>query len=193
MIRDFILLDLDGTIIDSYHSTLSAIEQSIADLDLPVPYELYQQKEVGQMMSVIERNLPHTVPFHSFKSRFDSCLRRNPLEGVKVTLEGKHLLSVLKEQGFKLVVLTNKRQDTAEIICSSLFPEGTFVSVVGRKTLQPLKPTIQVVEELAKIGVTASQIKCMIGDSEKDKLTASILNIEYKSITNVIESLPGFS
>ena len=72
MIRDFILLDLDGTIIDSYHSTLSAIEQSIADLDLPVPYELYQQKEVGQMMSVIERNLPHTVPFHSFKSRFDS-------------------------------------------------------------------------------------------------------------------------
>lgn len=182
--RDVILLDLDGTIIDSYHSVLSAIEYTLTNFGIPIPNELYHQKEVGQLLSIVERKLPSSISLQTFKSEYDSFLLQHPLGGINVRQEMAPFINSLKENGYKLIVLTNKRQAIADIICSSLFPEGTFLSVIGRKTSQPLKPSATIITELLKLGICNSDIRCLIGDSDVDRQTAALLNSEFWNINS---------
>lgn len=176
-----ILLDLDGTIIDSYNSVLNAMERAYACLSLQVPSALYETKLVGDLLSLAFKKLPGNIEENKFKMLYDSLLNEDPLKGVYVSQCVFDTLNLMKRKGYKLVVLTNKNQQIAETICSELFPSDMFEAVIGRKTTKAIKPMF-VKQELITHGINFEQLHCLIGDSETDRKTAFLLNIAYYDV-----------
>ena len=164
--KTIILLDLDGTIVDSFASVKAAIVKTLRRLACPVPPGLDNVQEVGQL---------------SFKQEYDSVLRADPLAGVSVPKDIPVLLAQLKDEN-DLVVLTNKRQEVAEAICQALFPAGTFLHVIGRTSTVPLKPDGPIAEELRQREISLSAVHLLIGDSDEDRKTALRLGVEYADV-----------
>lgn len=186
--RNVILLDLDGTIVDSYESVLQATEKSLTHFNIRIPSELYEVSEVGDMLSVACKYYCGHVTQEEFKLVYDSILLTNPTKGVYVNKSALELISNYIKNGYSLVVLTNKKQEVAEIICKDLFPPNTFLHVIGRNTVKPLKPSGNVFEELRKRGILLNDIYCLIGDSETDKKTALLLRTRYVDIQTISPS-----
>ena len=179
--KTIILLDLDGTIVDSFASVKAAIVKTLRRLACPVPPGLDNVQEVGQLLPVAVKSLPPSVSFSSFKQEYDSVLRADPLAGVSVPKDIPVLLAQLKDEN-DLVVLTNKRQEVAEAICQALFPAGTFLHVIGRTSTVPLKPDGPIAEELRQREISLSAVHLLIGDSDEDRKTALRLGVEYADV-----------
>lgn len=179
--KTVILLDLDGTIVDSFASVRSAIIQTLVRLSCPVPQELERVMEVGQLLPVAVRSLPPSVTSTRFKQEYDTVLRADPPCGVSVPENIPPLLTKLKEKN-DLVVLTNKQQEVAEAICKALFPAGTFLHVIGRTSTVPLKPDGPIAEELEYRDISLSAVRLLIGDSDEDRMTALRLGVEFKDV-----------
>lgn len=179
--KRIVLLDLDGTIIDSYNSVLNAIERTYACFSLQVPSVLYETKLVGELLSSVFKMLPSNIEGNKFKIIYDSMLNEDPLKGIYVSQYVYDTLNLMKRKGYKLVVLTNKNQQIAETICSNLFPSDMFQAVIGRKTTKAIKPMF-VKQELIAHGINFEQLHCLIGDSETDRKTAFLLNIAYYDV-----------
>lgn len=177
-----ILFDLDGTIIDSYKSVLWGLEQSLTRLEIPIPHELYLSKDIGNLFSIIKEILPHYVTFEEFKDVYDMVLSLTPTKNVFVTDETKNVLKTLKQFGYNLVVLTNKRESIAKAICISFFESETFTAIIGRDSSQPIKPYPQVFKELEKHNISTVSLVCLIGDSEEDYKTAVMLGIPFYDV-----------
>jgi len=194
--KTVILLDLDGTIVDSFASVKAAIVKALGRLACPVPPGLDDVQEVGQLLPVAVRSLPPSVSFGRFKQEYDTVLREDPLPGVSVPKGIPMLLARLKEEN-DLVVLTNKRQEVAEAICQALFPAGTFLHVIGRTSTVPLKPDGPISEELRQrdiplcdVGRRGSRtVRLLIGDSDEDRKTALRLGVEYADVQEYLQKL----
>lgn len=176
-----ILLDLDGTIIDSFAAVKSAIVKTLERLACPVPQELNYVKEVGQLLPVAVRCLPPSVSSKHFKHEYDMVLRADPLSGVCVPEDIPPLLTQLKKK-HNLAVLTNKRQDVAETICQARFPAGTFLHIIGRTSTLPLKPYGPIAEELKQRDISLSDVRLLIGDSDEDLKTALRLGVKFMNV-----------
>lgn len=177
----YVLLDLDGTIIDSYSSVLNAIERTYNSFSTQVPTALYETKLVGELLSLTFKTLPESIEEYDFKEVYDSMLNENPLSGVYVSQSVINTLCILKAKGNKLIVLTNKNQEIADAICSQLFPPQMFEAVIGRKTARAIKPMFAQ-NELSTLGINLEQVLCLIGDSKTDRKTASLLNVAYYDV-----------
>lgn len=186
--KTVILLDLDGTIVDSFASVKAAIVKTLRRLECPMPQELDSVQEVGQLLPVAVRSLPPSVSFGRFKQEYDSVLRADPLAGVSVPEGIPPLLARLKEK-HDLVVLTNKRQEVAEVICQALFPAGAFLQVIGRTSTVPLKPDGPIAEELRQRDISLSAVHLLIGDSDEDCTTALWLGVEYADVQEYLQKL----
>lgn len=180
--RKIVLLDLDGTIVDSYRSVLLAIEKALDNFGIQAPFSLYQETEVGRLLSVVADCLPPTLSMVEFKSVYDALLMQNPTFGVDVKKSTIDWLNKLKVAGYELVVLTNKRQEVADMICKSLFPLGLFACVIGRCTSETLKPLPKVKDVLKTYGIMLSDIVMMVGDSGTDYKTAKLLGVRYVDV-----------
>ena len=186
--KRIILLDLDGTIVDSFASVKAAIVKTLEHLACPVPPGLDNVQEVGRLLPVAVRSLPPSVSFSSFKQEYDSVLRADPLARVSVPKDIPMLLTQLKDKN-DLVVLTNKRQEVAEAICQALFPAGTFLHVIGRTSTVPLKPDGPIAEELRQRDIPLYAVRLLIGDSDEDRKTALRLGVEYADVQEYLQKL----
>ena len=180
--NNVVLFDLDGTLIDSYESVLSAIEESLQSLSIQPPKELYYERAVGKLLHIAERHLPTNISNTFFRNLYDSVLSKKTLNGVKVNGKAEKLIAQIKLAGFSLCVLTNKKQSIAEVICNSLFTIGTFDAIIGRKSSEPIKPYQRVFDVLWNYNIQINKIQCLIGDSEDDRLTAELLGTEFYNI-----------
>lgn len=180
--KKIVLFDLDGTLVDSFDSVLYAIKEAMQSLRIPVPREIYSECEVGKLLPIAENHLPCHISKTDFKNKYDNILSNNPLNGVKLNDNAIYLTGHLKRLGYTLVVLTNKRQSIATAICDSLFAPHTFDAIIGRKSSLPIKPYQKAVEALNANGIQLSQIRCLIGDSKEDQLTAELLRIDFYDI-----------
>lgn len=180
--KRIVLFDLDGTLVVSFKSVLCATEQTLYSLNVPIPKDMYALREVGGLLKIVEEHLPINISKATFKEKYDSVLSNAPLRGVHLNSKAVHIIECLKPLGFSFIVLTNKKQSVAEIICDSLFPHDTFEAVIGRNSSHPIKPYPCIFDELNNRKVQLNQIQCMIGDSDNDRLTAELLNIDFYDI-----------
>lgn len=74
-----------------------------------------------------------------------------------------------------IIVLTNKRQELAGQVCTRLFSKSKIDVIIGRLDATPIKPR----EKLRTKGITTDQCIKYYGDSETDRQTAQLLNVEY--------------
>lgn len=172
-----LIFDLDGTLVDSLPGIATALNQALADHQLPTHPEVAVRRFVGNGLEMLLRraapaNSPETLIsalMASFKSHYQQGWSTGtiPYPGIPGLLES------LQASGFQLAVLSNKTHPFTQLIVHRLFPEIRFVAVLGQRDEVPRKPAPDGAEEIARIAGVPTSACTLIGDSTVDLATAA--------------------
>lgn len=171
------LFDLDGTLVNTVEDLGRAVDCVLEFYGKEKKWTLSDyRKFVGNgARKLIDRAFEHTLDdneldraFGIFKEKYNQILLDNAClyDGIKDALD------LLKEQGVKLAVVTNKPHQSAVKMVTALFGEGYFDRVVGAREDKPKKPDPWgVLETLEKLGLKPEEA-IYFGDSDIDVYTA---------------------
>ncbi len=171
-----LLLDMDGTIVDSMKDIAAAINQVLTKRGLEAhPFSAFQSRVGWGLRRAMELSLP-SLSEKELDKAVEELLdfyRKNPANNTESYPGIPEVLARLRSEGLELFVYTNKDQLTAETIVRRLFPENTFQGVFGALPGRELKPhKSAVLEVIASCGHPAPEI-LYVGDSEVDMKTAA--------------------
>lgn len=182
-----VIFDLDGTIIDSIYD----ITDSINEMLLRYNYGRISYSDIKQFIGYGARNLvKDCIEFcggHVTETELDERLdfynnfyTNSNSPKTKIFSGLKEVLSLLKNRGYLLAVVTNKPQQTLNNINNIYLKEIGFEKVIGASKDVMKKPnpttTLSLIKELnADLNETF-----FVGDGESDILTS--LNARIKGI-----------
>jgi phosphoglycolate phosphatase len=168
-----VLLDLDGTLVDSAEDLMEALNEVLAREGLrPVDPEEVRSMIGDGVLKLLERGLaraggdssrgPDLLPrfLDAYEPR--ASRKTRPYPGVVETLRG------LRASGLRLGVVTNKPEAATTAILRSLAIAPLVDAVIGGDTLGHRKPhPAPVAEALRRLGVEARSA-VMVGDNHHD-------------------------
>ena len=180
-----IIFDLDGTLADTMDDLKTAINSTLAILGYEprAKFELLNFINNGSR-EFVRRSLPTAVQTEDFiidsaleiyGQEYEKCFcdKTRAFTGIYETVQ------VLKNEGFKLGVLSNKPDRFVKTIVAKLFGFNTFDFVLGQSDL-PTKPNPASALYVAKM-LKVKPSKCIfVGDSDVDIKTA--INAKMRSI-----------
>ncbi len=181
-----LIFDLDGTLVDTKADLAAATNHMLQELGLPLLSVAQVESFIGLGARVlIERALgqerAHLVAegFTLFMDYYDAHLldRTRPYPGMET------LLTVARDQGKCLSVLTNKPEQPTRAILSGLGLLDYFSAVIGGDTLSKRKPDPQGVFVLQQAVGRALTETLLIGDSEIDMRTGRAAGIATCGVT----------
>lgn len=173
---EWLIWDLDGTLLDTLKDLSSAMNQALSRHNLP-PHEVddYRQLVGNGLKCLIEKALPKGVDQETlagklaedFGSIYAKCCYSctQPYEGIREALE---TFAALK---LPMAVLSNKPDPFAKEMTEHFFP-GTFNAILGQREGIPKKPSKEGICALARELNRNPETAIMIGDSDVDILTA---------------------
>lgn len=181
-----IIFDLDGTLADTMDDIKTGVNSMLAILGYEprTKFELLNFINNGSR-ELVRRSLPTAVQTEDFI--IESALNIYVQEYAKCFCEKTRAyngiyeaLQVLKQENFKLGVLSNKPDQFVNTIINKLFGAETFDFVMGQRDNMPRKPDPTAATYVAKqLGVKSS--RCIfVGDSDVDMRTAD--NADMRSI-----------
>lgn len=169
-----VVLDLDGTLVDTKDDIAAAANVTLAALDLPPQDPRTLLAYVGNGARVLmERALgvEHGAKLEAGLDVFMPWYREHLLDHAAVYPGLRAVLDALAAEGVVFSVLTNKMEDMSAKILRGLDLETLCPRLIGGDTLPVRKPDptglLQLVEAA---GVPASET-LMVGDSAIDVLT----------------------
>lgn len=181
-----VIFDLDGTLLYS----LEDLKDSVNFVMKKHGFREYTIDEVREAIGngvrlLMERILPKDID----KNLFEECLsefkenysknmynKTKPYDGVLDMLKG------LREEGYKIAVLSNKFDSAVKELSSKYFGELVDLAV-GQKEGVKEKPSPLGIQEIAKELDTDVETCIMVGDSEVDIQTANNAGIDCISVT----------
>ncbi len=181
-----LIFDLDGTLVNTKADLAAATNHMLQELGLPLLSVAQVESFIGLGARVlIERALgqerAHLVAegFTLFMDYYDAHLldRTRPYPGMET------LLTVARDQGKCLSVLTNKPEQPTRAILSGLGLLDYFSAVIGGDTLSKRKPDPQGVFVLQQAVGHARTETLLIGDSEIDMRTGRAAGIATCGVT----------
>lgn len=191
--RQYLLFDLDGTLVDSAPDLASAINRMLKALSLDTFDEEVIRGWVGNGAQVLvhralsgsaeldnsiesERlNNALEIFLHEYESQLcvDSCLYSNV----------KETLIELKQRGYQLSIVTNKPERFVAPILSALGIDTLFDVIIGGDTLEKRKPDpLPLFHACQQLSIEVDQA-VMIGDSKNDILAAKAANMPSIGLT----------
>ena len=191
--KEVILFDLDGTLIDSVPDLSYAVSHMLEVLQrktfsedtirywvgngaqMLVKRALSGQTEIDEDLdqSLFERALEIFLTFYGQNLCIDTAAYPN----VPATL---HLL---KEKGYRLVIVTNKPFDFVGPILEALGLDGVFDFWVGGDSLEKKKPDpLPLLHACEHMDVSVSQC-VMVGDSKNDLSAANSCGMQSVGVT----------
>lgn len=191
--KQVILFDLDGTLIDSAPDLALAINHMLTTLGRDTFSDDLIRSWVGNGAQVIvKRGLCGKA---DYDENIDSELFEKALD-IFLTFYAKNLcvdtvlyknvrstLKILKAQGYRLVIVTNKPFDFIEPILVGLELTGLFELSLGGDSLPERKPSpLPLLHVCEKLGVSVEQC-VMVGDSKNDILAANAANMQSIGLT----------
>mgnify|MGYP003503699108 FL=1 len=175
-----ILMDLDGTLVDSAADIALSLNRALADLGLGAVTEAQVRDWVGRGAArLIEVALQHVVPHHgqdpqkhavearllaAFMARYQDsvCEASTVYPGVA------EFVAAARNAGIRLACVTNKPYRPAVALLEALNLLDAFELVIGGDTLAHKKPHPEpLLHCLRHFEVTAAQA-LMVGDSRND-------------------------
>lgn len=164
-----VLLDLDGTLIDSLADIAHAVNHCLAEIGAPArPVEAYRGFVGHGTEETVRRAAPAGADAPALATAFkayygEHCLdRTRPFDGVPACLEA------WKAAGFALGVLSNKPDALTRYLVDALFPAGTFGVIAGERAGVANKPDPQgALELMARLGATPTST-WFVGDTPVD-------------------------
>ena len=202
-----IIFDLDGTLIDSGEDLVSAVNAMLISLDKPTFDSVLIHSWIGNGAALLVKRAlsgSSTVDESLDDSFVDQamttflkiyaenvCVDTTVYSGVRVSLK------VLKAQGYRLAIVTNKPIQFVHPILEKLQLNNIFEIVLGGSCLEKRKPDpLPLSTVCEKFGISASEC-VMVGDSKNDILPAKTLKMEsvgllygYNHGENIVDSNP---
>lgn len=188
--KEYVIFDLDGTLIDSFECICRNINKTLQSFDCPIctksQFEEYRDKDLGELFSFAVKTTNGKVSMSLFKSIFDKMHFDDCIEGVTIIEMAKYLLENAKQKGLGIIVLTNKKQEIADKICKNLFPIDTFDFIIGRLREKPIKETSSICSTLKKMGMNL-HIIAYYGNSIIDEDISKRLHAMFANINDIKE------
>lgn len=189
-----ILMDLDGTLIDSAADIALSLNRGLDDLALPRVSELQVRDWVGRGAGrLVEVVLQHVLPHHadnphrheveaSLLERFMARYQDSVCEASTVYPGVREFIDAAHAAGIRLACVTNKPYKPAVALLTALDLLDDFELLIGGDTLAHKKPHPEpLLHCLRHFGVTAQQA-LMVGDSRNDVDAAKAAGIKVVAV-----------
>lgn len=191
--KQVIIFDLDGTLIDSAPDLALAINHMLTTLGRETFSDDLIRSWVGNGAQVIvKRGLSGKADFDEnldpelFEKALDiflSFYAKNLCVDTVTYANVRSTLKILKAQGYRLVIVTNKPFDFIEPILEGLELTGLFELLLGGDSLVEKKPSpLPLLHVCEKLSVKAEQC-VMVGDSKNDILAANAADMQSIGLT----------
>ncbi len=194
--KKLILFDLDGTLLDTLEDLAEAVNHALALRGLPLhSLEEYRSMVGHGVRNLVKQALEASLPPHSGLDPESDALIDDALADFKEYYQAHidvhthpypgmpELLADLQARGVQLAVASNKFQEGTEYLVQKLFPEISFVAILGNRPGWPLKPDPGIVQEVLRCSGVAPADALMVGDSPTDMRTAANGGIEALAVT----------
>ena len=181
-----VVFDLDGTLLDTLGDLRDSVNFALSKNNLPQRTTEEIRAFVGNgIRLLIERSVPENTKlslvdkcFEDFKAHYkaNSANLTKAYDGIN------ELLSILKNRGVKLAVVSNKADFAVKILVETYFP-NVFDCAIGEKEGVKRKPAPDTVFAVMKeLNVNKKEV-VYIGDSEVDIETSKNADIPCISVT----------
>lgn len=185
-VKKAVVFDLDGTLLNTLEDLRTAVNLALCAEGYPERSLEEIRLAVGNGIGkLISRSVPvGTMPeaeervFARFREEYQlHCSDTTaPYDGIP------ELLKRLREDGYRLAVVSNKADFAVQKLAEQYFP-GSFDTVLGETEGLARKPAPDMAEEvLRRLGVKKSDA-VYVGDSEVDLVTARNTGIDCISVT----------
>jgi phosphoglycolate phosphatase len=180
---DAVIVDLDGTMVDTIGDFVVALNGMLADLSLPTVTAQTVESMVGKgsehlIRSVLGHVLAPTDPARA-AALYDDALARYQRHYLEVN--GRHSavypgviegLQALRARGLRLACLTNKPTDFARPLLAAKGLDGFFEVMFGGDAFARKKPDpLPLLKTCEHLGTTPART-LMLGDSSNDARAA---------------------
>lgn len=172
-----VIFDLDGTLLNTINTIKYYCDKALLEYGFnPVPIEKYKYFVGNGARLLIERAMSYTREwndeefnkvFKLYNEMYDSdtLYLTTPYDGILKMLE------TLKEQGYKLSVLSNKPDFATVDVVNTIFGKNTFTLCRGGRDGVPLKPDpTAVFEMMDELGIEKGET-VFVGDTKVDIAT----------------------
>jgi phosphoglycolate phosphatase len=186
-VKQALIFDLDGTLVDSLRGIALALNHALSSLALPNHGLSEIRGFIGHgARNLIQRAAPTGADEalldqieHAFKANYEVNwpLGTTPYDGVVKLLES------LQRAGHPLAVLSNKPHDFTTAIVKQVFPSIRFAAVLGQRAGIPHKPDPMGALEIAETLGWAAADCVMIGDSTIDIETGLRAGMQTIAVT----------
>lgn len=181
-----LIFDLDGTLLDSLDDLTDSVNHALQKLNYPLRSKEEVCSFIGNgIEKLIELSLPDKVSY----DKFAECLllfrihysnnlitKSKPYNGII------ELLSYLKENKYKMAIVSNKFQDGVTQLNNHYFSDYIQVAL-GKSSDRRKKPYPDTVLKAIN-DLNSDKNKCLyIGDSEIDFETARNSNVDFAGVT----------
>ncbi|MCS7262035.1 MAG: HAD-IA family hydrolase [Aquificaceae bacterium] len=163
-----LLLDLDGTLIDSYKDIAIHLNRTLQHFGKPsVEVESVRYRIGGGARELLREFFPQELLQEAlavFREYYlsEPVIHTKPFEGIR------EVLCRAKEKGVELAVVTNKMEELSRLILERLELMSYFSLLVGGDTYKEKKPSPLPLVEVLKALVVPPQEALMVGDTETD-------------------------
>jgi len=173
---EMILIDVDGTLVDSVPDLAFCVDEMLQQLDRPARGEAAVRNWVGNGVErLVERALtgeldgmPDAADFERAYPLFLELYASNTSQRSCLYPGVREALDLLKASGYSLGCVTNKAAQFTEPLLADLGVAGYFSIIISGDTLPVKKPDPgPLLHAAAHFGV-APEVSLMIGDSVSD-------------------------
>ena len=176
---DAIIVDLDGTMVDTLGDFTEALNRMLQDLQLPaVPAQAIEHM-VGKGSEHLIRSVLGYVGVEDVATRYDAAWER--YQHHYLSINGQYAqvydgvlagLQQLRSQGLRMACLTNKPLSFAQPLLQSKGLLGLFDQVFGGDSFAKKKPDpLPLLKTCEALGTTPART-LMLGDSSNDAQAA---------------------
>jgi phosphoglycolate phosphatase len=175
-----VIVDLDGTMVDTLGDFEAALNRMLAELDLPPVSRALVERTVGKGSEHLIRSvLEHQLALPQVNALMEPAWRiyqRHYLE-INGAFSDVYpgVLAALQQwrgSGLQLACLTNKPLDFAQPLLKAKGLDGFFTHVFGGDSFERKKPDPLPLHKTCEAMGTLAAQTLMVGDSENDGLAA---------------------
>jgi phosphoglycolate phosphatase len=190
-----LLFDLDGTLVDSVGDLTAAINGLLTEHGR-TPLTINEVRPmIGDGVGILVQRALETRPgpaidLDTAVARYVALYEASPAAHTVIYPGVIETLAALAEQGYPLVVCTNKPERVSGALLKVLGMSGLFARVFGGDTLPWRKPDPRVIAAiLEEFGVKPADT-LFIGDSEVDAATAEAAGVPFALMTYGYHRVP---
>lgn len=173
-----VIFDLDGTLADTIEAIREGLNLTMREFGFPEhTYDEVRSYVNNGARELCRRAMPAGLQsdenkVDEVKALYDKMYEKTYFLTDRTYGGVVEALTTLKENGYRIAVLSNKQDEFVKKLCTELLPEGICDTCYGQSAKYPKKPDPTVPHLIAKeLGVLPSEC-AFVGDSDVDIMTA---------------------